>query len=202
MATFYKDDPKILVRDQNRFRKVYRYIRKKPRPLLCTGDTISNFTWGSFYVDFENQSLVTHAFPCCYGAVPVVVATSVETASGVGLGNVNTFISNITADQATFQTSALYTGRVHYQALLTGVYTMPNIGKTMEVVELSYSNTDTNTYNWDSNTNFTCIPIVTATASEDVNVFITAVSTSAITVKVSDANYNGKVYLIAVERGC
>ena len=79
---------------------------------------------------------------------------------------------------------------------------MPNIGKKMEVVELTYTGTDTITHNWDATTNFTCVPIVTATASQDVNVFVSSVTTSNVIVKVSDANYQGKVYLVAVERGC
>jgi len=199
MATFYKDDQGTLVRDLNRFRKVYRYIRKKPRPLYCDGDSMSHFQWGTFFVEFDNQSSVTHNFPCCYTEAPKVIALSVETSPGTN-GNLNTFVSSITSTQAVFQTSALYTGRVHYQALIEGVYSMPNIGKNMEVKELSYSSTDTATYSW--TTSFSCIPIVTATASEDVNVFVTAISKTSVTVKVSDTKYNGKVYLIGIERGC
>ena len=51
MATFYKDSKNKLVRDQNRFRKNYRYIRKKPRPLFCDDSTIlSNFEWGCYFI--------------------------------------------------------------------------------------------------------------------------------------------------------
>ena len=46
------------------------------------------------------------------------------------------------------------------------------------------------------------IAIVTATATEDVNVFVTAVSKTSVTVEVSKADYNGQVYLIGIERGC
>ena len=198
MATFLKDDQNILVRDLNRYRKIYRYIRKKPYPLNCEGSDISHFQWGTFFVDFVNQTSVTHYFPCCYTSAPIVIATSVETTSFPG--NLNVFVSSITSEQAVFETSALYTGRVHYQAINTGVYLMPNIGKEMEVVELSYSSTNTKTYNWTAS--FGCIPIVTATASEDVNVFITAVSKTQVTVEVSDPNYSGKVYLVGIERGC
>jgi hypothetical protein len=200
MATFYKDDNKVLVRDLNRYRKVYRYIRKKPKPLKCKGDEISHFQWGTYFVDFVNQTSVTHYFPCCYSSPPIVIATSVETSGSTG--NLNVFVSEISANHAVFETSALYTGRVHYQALKTGVYTMPNIGKNLEVVELTFNSTNTKTYNWDPATGFTCVPIVTATASEDVNVFISAVSASSVTVEVSDPNYSGKVYLIGIERGC
>ena len=50
--------------------------------------------------------------------------------------------------------------------------------------------------------NFTCIPIVTATASDDVNVFILEASTTQVIVAVSDTNYTGTVHIQAVERGC
>ena len=84
MATFLKDDQNILVRDQNRFRKIYRYIRKKPRPLQCEGSDISHFVWGTYFVEFKDQSEVEHFFPCCYETAPTVVATTVAkgTASG------------------------------------------------------------------------------------------------------------------------
>ena len=207
MATFLKDDQNILVRDLNRFRKIYRYIRKKPHPLNCEGSDLTHFQWGTYFVEFNNQTSVTHYFPCCYTTPPIVVATSVEIGAATGRagatgtpGNLNVFVSSITTEKAVFETSALYTGFVHYQALNTGVYSMPNIGKTMEVVELSYSSTHTKTYSWTAS--FGCIPIVTATANEDVNVFVTAVSKTQVTVEVSDPNYSGKVYLVGIERGC
>ena len=198
MATFYKDSKGVLVRDQNRFRKNYRYIRKKPRPLSCDTDDITSFTWGSYFVEFNNQTEVEHHFPCCYAEEPIVVATTVSKNSS--LSNFNVFVTNITESQCTFKTSGYYTGFVYYQALTPGVYSMPNIGKTMEVVSLNYSSTNTYTHTF-TNT-FTCVPIVTATADTDVNVFITALTTSQVIVEVSDANYSGKVYLQAVERGC
>ena len=198
MATFFKDNTGVLVRDQNRYRKIYRYIRKKPRPLLCGSDEISHFQWGTFFVDFDNQSSVTHYFPCCYTSAPVVVGTAVE--NGGTTGNYNTFISSITSEYAVFETSGLYTGRIHYQALIEGVYTMPNIGKNMEVKELTFNSTNYMTYAW--TTTFNCVPVVTATANEDVNVFVSAVSTSEVTVEVSQINYTGKVYIVGIERGC
>ena len=77
MATFLKDDQNVLVRDQNRYRKIYRYIRKKPRPLNCEGSDISNFVWGSYFVEFKHQTEVEHNFPCCYESAPAVIATTV-----------------------------------------------------------------------------------------------------------------------------
>ena len=199
MGTHVKVDNKAVRQDANRYRKVYRYIRKKPQPLVCNdGTQISNFVWGAYFVEFNNQNEVSHHFPCCYKQAPAVIATTVS--KGGSLSNFNTFVTDITSSTCTFRTSGNYTGYVHYQALIDGVYTMPDIGRTMEVVTLSYTNTNTKTYSFTAS--FTCEPIVTATADQDVNVFVTAVSTSSVTVEVSDANYNGKVFIQAIEKGC
>ena len=199
MGTHVKVDNKVLIRDANRFRKVYRYIRKKPKPIKCDdGTQISDFVWGAYFVEFNNQTEVSHHFPCCYAQAPAVVATTVS--KNGSLSNFNTFVTDITSSTCIFRTSGNYTGYVHYQALIDGVYTMPDIGRTMEVVTLSYTNTNTKTYSFTAN--FTCDPIVTATADEDVNVFVSAVSKTSVTVEVSQANYNGKVYLQAIEKGC
>ena len=57
MAIFLKQDTKSLVRDQNRFRKVYRYIRKKPRPISCVqSETLVEVEWENkvYYILNEN----------------------------------------------------------------------------------------------------------------------------------------------------
>ncbi len=382
MGTHVKVDSKVISRDQNRFRKVYRYIRKKPEPLVCDdGTLISSFVWGAYFVEFKNQHEVVHHFPCCYDGAPAVIATSAAVPSGAsvwtdaagagastvsircfGAGstsfksntsnefihlknadgsldaitfggtvytaaatehssrtitrtldidvtasstwddfistvvtainanpdiqwvatddgdtgpsgtakftltsktgnkgprpapignpstgnnvydswslaqsrlggtsaelfqvsvadgsgsqgslvasmtnpNFNVFVTDIAANKCTFRTSGYFTGYVYYQAIKDGVYTMPDIGRTMEVKTLSYSNTNTKTYTFtvNSGAGFTCIPIVTATADNDVNVFITALSKTAVTVEVSQANYTGNVYIQAIEKGC
>tara|TARA_B100000700_G_scaffold328575_1_gene446867 strand:+ start:188 stop:784 length:597 start_codon:yes stop_codon:yes gene_type:complete len=198
MTTSFKDKSGILVRDQNRYRKVYRYIRKKPAPLNCISSELSVFTWGGYFVEFDNQTSLVHDFPCCFESPPAVIATTVS--KGGSLSNFNTFVSSVTANQCTFETSGYYTGYVYYQAIVDGVYSMPDIGRNLEVKTLSFSNTNTSTYTFTAT--FSCVPIVTATADQDVNVFITALSKTAVTVEVSQANYNGKVYIQAIEKGC
>ncbi len=203
MTTSIKSGNKVLSRDRNRFRKVYRYIRKKPDPEICDDGTIvSNFTWGAYRVEFNNQHAVEHFFPCCYDNPPAVIATTVM--KGVHNPNFNVFVTDITAAGCIFRTSGYFTGYVHYQALKDGVYTMPDIGRTMEVKTLAYTNTNTETYTFtvNSGAGFTCVPIVTATADKDVNVFVTAVSKTQVTVEVSQANYTGNVFIQAIEKGC
>ena len=198
MSTFVKDDNNLLVRDKNRFRKVYRYIRKKPQPEPCAGVTISNFTWGCYFVEFDHQTSVTHDFPCCYENAPAIVATTVSKSGS--LSNFNVFVSSRSASQCTFETSGYYTGYVYYQALEDGVYTMPDIGRNLEVKTLAFASTNTYTYTF--TTTFNCVPIVNATADQDVNVFVTEVTKTTVTVEVSQANYDGNVFIQAIEKGC
>ena len=197
MATFLKDDQNVLVRDQNRYRKIYRYIRKKPRPLNCEGSDISNFTWGSYHVYFNNQSEVVHDFPCCFDTPPAVIATTI---GGIN-PNFNVFITDITTSTCIFRTSGYYTGYVHYQALEDGAYTMPNIGKSLEVKTIQFIASATY-YTHTFSPAFSCVPIVTVSADEDVNAFVSAVSKTSVTKEVSKAGYDGKIYMQAIERGC
>ena len=66
MTTSFKDKAGLLVRDQNRYRKIYRYIRKKPVPLNCAASELSVFEWGGYFVEFDNQTSLVHDFPCCF----------------------------------------------------------------------------------------------------------------------------------------
>ena len=138
---------------------------------------------------------------------PVPVLTTNGSVSGTALisnPNFNVFVTDRTASQCTFRTSGYYTGYVHYQAIKDGVYTMPDIGRTMEIKTLAFTKTNTQTYSFTVNNNsgFTCLPIVTATADHDVNVFITEITKTTVTVQVSQANYTGNVFIQAIEKGC
>ena len=206
MATFFKDDKKVLVRDQNRYRKVYRYIRKKPKPLVCNDDNFSSFTWGAHLAYFNNQSELLHDFACCFKTPPAIIATTVQRdleASAANNPNFNVFITDITTSTCIFRTSGYYTGYVYYQALEDGAYTMPNIGKELEVKTLQFpQSAGQDYYTYPFTAEFGCNPIVTVSADEDVNAFVTAISTTHVTIEVSKAGYQGKVYMQAIERGC
>ena len=203
MSTWTKQE-EGKTRDLNRFRKVYRYIRKKPKLDQCHGPlVVVEFPWERGIITFENQDNKTHDFITCFTSTPVVIATPAD--SGPDEMNVEMFVTDITTESAKFRSSAPFTGKVHFQAISPGVYNMANTGKKVEVVELDFGGSPgtTKTHTWDNSTEtFSCTPVVSATASEDVNVFITAVSTSEVTIEVSQNNYAGKVYLIGIERGC
>lgn len=204
MAIFLKQEDKPFVRDQNRFRKVYRYIRKKPVPKTCvTSEELVEIQWERGIVTFNNQDSKTVDFVTCFTSAPAIIATPAESTDNNG--NVMVFATDVSLETVTFRTSALFTGKVHFQAIKPGVYNMANIGIKVEVVELDFSGTPGTTlsHSWDNSTqSFSCPPVVSATASEDVNVFITEITTSSVTIQVSQNNYAGKVYLIGIERGC
>tara|TARA_R100000008_G_scaffold80058_1_gene62201 strand:+ start:402 stop:758 length:357 start_codon:yes stop_codon:yes gene_type:complete len=105
-------------RDKNRFRKVYRYIRKKP--------VYDYFTTGKYEtivgsVDFSDESgPVTYTYPSgtSFATVPVITAIAVDTTGdGSGHAGVNIFVSAVTTSLVRFSSSAPFTGKVHFQII-------------------------------------------------------------------------------------
>tara|TARA_Y100001938_G_C7971926_1_gene369768 strand:+ start:297 stop:635 length:339 start_codon:yes stop_codon:yes gene_type:complete len=83
-----------------------------------------------------------------------------------------------------------------YETILEG-------NANIEVGVIDYNNTDTGTYNF--TTTFTSIPTITATSVEtvggtagNVNVYVESVSLGSVTIRVSDANFIGRVHLHAI----
>jgi hypothetical protein len=114
MAKSYK----FFKRDKNRFKKIYNYIRKKPVfEFVSDGD----FKLLVGKVTFNNQNQVTYVYPTgptsiSYSTVPVVTAISHDSAAN-GAADVNIFISSITRTQVVFESSAPFTGEVHFQII-------------------------------------------------------------------------------------
>ena len=100
-------------RDRNRFRKVYRYIRKKPVYEFCSNE---QFEMIAGFVDFQNTAgAVTYSFPSTisFTKVPVVTVTSVDSL-GNNQANVNAYVTSITTTALSISVSAPFTGRVHF----------------------------------------------------------------------------------------
>jgi len=83
-----------------------------------------------------------------------------------------------------------------YETILEG-------SANIEVGFIDYSNTDTGTYTFTST--FTTVPIITATSVEtvggsgaNVNVYIEAITTTNVQIRVGDANFIGRVHLHAI----
>ena len=103
-------------RDRNRLRKVYRYIRKKPK-FFFTSDDDFKMIVGS--VDFNNtEGPVTYTYPSniLYVNAPIVTAISVDSNSN-GSADVNVFITSVTNTTVEFEASAPFTGQVHFQII-------------------------------------------------------------------------------------
>lgn len=104
---------KFTRKDKNRYRKVYRFIRKKPVFEFCSN---SEFEMIAGHVDFTNSDgPVTFTFPpeISFKNVPVVTVTSVDSESN-NQANVNAFVTSIDISQVQISVSAAFTGRVHF----------------------------------------------------------------------------------------
>jgi len=109
MSTVYRFTRK----DKNRYRKVYRYIRKKP---VYEYSSNEEFEMIAGYLTFTNSSgPETYTFPgtVSFSNVPIVNVTSVDSESN-GQANVNAFVTSITTTSLSVSVSAPFTGRVHF----------------------------------------------------------------------------------------
>ena len=99
-------------RDYNRFRKIYRYIRRRPSNDTETGaaDVIVESTQRTF----ANQSSKTHTFTKSFTSVPFVTATPFDSD---GSATVNIVITAVTTATVTLETSAPFTGTIHIHAI-------------------------------------------------------------------------------------
>tara|TARA_B100000674_G_C37933668_1_gene959200 strand:- start:1641 stop:1988 length:348 start_codon:yes stop_codon:yes gene_type:complete len=100
-------------KDANRLRKVYRYIRKKPKFIFTCND---DFKLVVGDVTFTNTSgPVTFTYPSTvnYLNIPVVTAISHDSENN-SQADVNIFITSITTTAVQFESSAPFTGKVHF----------------------------------------------------------------------------------------
>ena len=100
-------------RDRNRYRKVYRYIRKKPSFEYCSA---APFEMMSGYVTFTNEDgPKTYTFPSevSLSVVPIGIVTSVDHL-GNDQADVNAYITLISTTEMRVSVSAPFSGRVHF----------------------------------------------------------------------------------------
>ena len=99
--------------DLNRFRKIYSFIRVKPSPQQGVTEVIAE----SGEIIFTNSDSQTHTFTKTFTSAPYVTATAFDSAGNED-ANVNVFITAISTSSVTIKTSATFTGKVHFQAIL------------------------------------------------------------------------------------
>ena len=102
-------------RDKNRYRKVYSFIRRKPLYEFASNDDFK-LVVGS--LTFSNESSKTYTFPSevSYTNIPVVNAISYDSLNN-NSANVNVFITALTTTSVTLETSAPFSGEIHFQIL-------------------------------------------------------------------------------------
>tara|TARA_R110001599_G_scaffold99721_1_gene255539 strand:+ start:8966 stop:9289 length:324 start_codon:yes stop_codon:yes gene_type:complete len=102
------------LRDKNRFRKVYPFIRRKPFN-VPEGDVIfesKTATVGGA----SGSDEVTITFTTTFASAPFVTATAYDSA-GNNQANVNAYIKSVSTTQVIIGFSAAFIGQVHYQAI-------------------------------------------------------------------------------------
>ena len=98
-------------RDNNRFRKIYNFIRRKPA-ISEDGNVIVEST----RITFTNTDNGSHVFTKSFTSAPYVTATAFDSA-GNESANVNIFITAVSTTSVSVQASAPFTGEVHIQAI-------------------------------------------------------------------------------------
>ena len=101
----------MAIRDNNRFRKIYPFIRRKP--FYTTGDNVT-FESGKATVTAVDE--VTITFTTSFLSAPYVTATAYDSLTN-GTANVNAYIVSVSTTQVTIGFSASFTGEVHYHAI-------------------------------------------------------------------------------------
>lgn len=101
-------------RDLNRFRKIYPHKRVRPKNFLLAEDQTAFVE--SSYITYSSAESGTHNFTTAFPEAPVVTVTSVDSESN-DLANINTYVMSVSTTSVTIETSANFTGRVHFHAI-------------------------------------------------------------------------------------
>ena len=102
-------------KDKNRYRKTYRYIRRKPVMQFVSD---SDFKLIAGEVSFDNTDSGTYTFPAnvSYTNIPIVTAISYDSENNSS-ADVNIFITALTTTSVQFESSAPFTGKVHFHII-------------------------------------------------------------------------------------
>jgi len=99
------------LRDLNRFRKIYSFIRRKPFNI-----TEGSVTYESGEATVTSSDTVTINFTTVFTSAPHVTATAHD-ANSNGTANVNAYIESVSLTSVTIGFSAPFTGKVQYHAI-------------------------------------------------------------------------------------
>ena len=94
------------VYDANRLRKVYPLIRVKP--VFKNFTTEDGIKVETKILEFFNEHQKPYSFEETYTEIPIIALTPEDE-------NVNIFVTSLTIDSMTIESSAPFTGKVHIQ---------------------------------------------------------------------------------------
>ena len=104
---------KTQLRDLNRYRKVYPYLRRRPRYKWVSDEEVA-LEVGE--VNFSNDTSQTYKLESHFDSAPFVTVTAVDTTEA-GTADVNVFITAISTTSITIRTSDNFSGKVHFHAM-------------------------------------------------------------------------------------
>ena len=100
-------------RDRNRFRKVYRYIRKKPSFEFCSDEEFKMIAGKVSFSKSSGPEVYTFPLTVNFSNVPAITVTAVDSASN-DQADVNAFVTAITTSSVSISVSQVFTGEVHF----------------------------------------------------------------------------------------
>ena len=100
-------------KDANRLRKVYRYIRKKPKFIFTCNDDFKLVVGEAIFTNTSGPVTFTYPSTVSYSNIPIITAISYDSESNSS-ADVNIFITSITTTAVQFESSAPFTGKVHF----------------------------------------------------------------------------------------
>ena len=104
--------------DLNRYRKIYSFLRFKPSlqpQQASSGDSDVIVEAGE--ITFTNADSGSHSFTKSFSSAPYVTATAFDSSVNED-ANVNVFITAVSTSAVTIKTSATFTGKVQFHAIL------------------------------------------------------------------------------------
>ncbi len=98
------------LRDKNRYRKIYSFIRRKP-----VNEVEGDVVYESGEAAVTSDEVIIN-FTTSFNSAPYVTATAYDSETN-GEANVNVYIVSVTAASVTLGFSASFTGKVQYHAI-------------------------------------------------------------------------------------
>ena len=102
--------------DLNRYRKIYSFLRFKPSIQQAQAQE-SDVIVEAGEITFTSADSGSHSFTKSFSSAPYVTATAFDSAGNED-ANVNVFITAVSTSSVTIKTSATFTGKVQFHAIL------------------------------------------------------------------------------------